>query len=71
MTDDDEAAAAPSKLFDATAYGSYGSYFNGTFGIDARSVPMLGCGCNDGGGKTLDSCANRLPYIWCFFWATG
>lgn len=39
MTDDDE--AAPSKLFDGTAYGSYGSYFNGTLGINERSVPML------------------------------
>lgn len=72
MTDEDE-AAAPSKLFEATAYGSYGSYFNGTFGIDVRSVPMLecGCGCKAGGGKMADSWANRFPYIWCFFWATG
>lgn len=51
MTDDDD--AAPS--LDATAYGSYGSYFNGTFGIDDKSVPSDECGCNAGGGRTLDS----------------
>lgn len=39
MTEDDE--AAPSKLLEATAYGSYGSYFNGTLGIDDNSVPRL------------------------------
>lgn len=53
MTEDDD-AAAPSK-FDATAYGSYGSYFSGTFGMVDKSVPRDECGCNEGGGKTADS----------------
>lgn len=50
MTDEDD--AAPSRLLDGSAYGSYGSYFNGTLGIDDRSVPRVECGCNGGGGNT-------------------